>query len=137
MNSQKSIGYSPVILLSFKGFVKRQPYSMARLIQKATTKKQIGAAIALGMVLLLLALAPFSTALAIHHDFAAADHDGHEHSDTDVCQWVQYHTSGSLDLGGPILSVWQAVGQYEVPAQSILLSAEFSSVGPSRAPPRT
>ena len=109
---------------------------MARLIQKATTKMRIGAAVALGMVLLLLALAPFSTALAIHHDFAAADHDGHEHSDTDVCQWVQYHTSGSLDLGGPILSVWQAVGQYEVPAQLILLSAEFSSVGPSRAPPR-
>ena len=41
-------------------------------------------------------MAPFAAALEIHHELAAADHDGHEHSDTDLCQWVQYHTGHSL-----------------------------------------
>lgn len=87
------------------------------------------------LVLLLLTMAPFAVAQDVHHELAAADDDGHEHSDGDLCQWVQHHTSGSLDFSGPVFTVWQIVGHYEVPAQSVLLSAEFSSVGPSRAPP--
>ena len=85
---------------------------------------------------MLLALAPFAVALEVHHELAAADQDGHQHSDTDLCQWVQHHTSGSIDLGGPTFSAWEAVGQHELPAQSVLLSVELASVGPSRAPPR-
>jgi len=87
------------------------------------------------LVLLLLTMAPFAVAQDVHHELAAADDDGHEHSDADLCQWVQHHTSGSLDFGGPVFTVWELVGHYEVPVQSVLLSAEFSSVGPSRAPP--
>lgn len=34
----------------------------------------------------LLALAPFAVALEVHHELAAADHDGHQHSETDLCQ---------------------------------------------------
>jgi len=98
--------------------------------------KSLKAGVSLGLILLLLAIAPFAVAQDVHHELAAADTDGHEHSDTDLCQWVQHHTSGSLDLGGPVFSVWDTVGHFEVPAQSVLLSAEFSSVGPSRAPPR-
>lgn len=92
--------------------------------------------LSLGLILLLLAIAPFGVAQDVHHELAAADTDGHEHSDTDLCQWVKHHTSGSIDLGGPTLSAWEAVGQHELPAQSVLLSVELASVGPSRAPPR-
>lgn len=88
-----------------------------------------------GLIVLLLAMAPFAVAQDVHHELAAADDDGHEHSDADLCQWVQHHTSGSLDLSGPVFTVWEIVGHYDVPPQSVLLSAEFSSVGPSRAPP--
>ena len=63
---------------------------------KILPRIKTGASIALALSLLLLVIAPFSTALAVHHDLAAADHDGHEHSDTDLCQWVQYHTGHSL-----------------------------------------
>ena len=55
-------------------------------------------AVAIGLVLLLLAIAPFAVAQDVHHELAAADHDGHEHSDTDLCQWVKHHTAGSLDV---------------------------------------
>jgi hypothetical protein len=42
--------------------------------------------VAAGLILLLLAIAPFAVAQDVHHELAAADHDGHEHSDTDLCQ---------------------------------------------------
>ena len=91
--------------------------------------------LSIGLIVLLLAIAPFAVAQDVHHELAAADTDGHEHSDTDLCQWVQHHTSGSLDLGGPVISVWGLVSLLHLPAQSVLLSVEFASVGPSRAPP--
>ena len=58
--------------------------------------------VAVSLVLLLLAIAPFAVAQDVHHELAAADHDGHEHSDTDLCQWLQHHTAGSLDVMFPI-----------------------------------
>ncbi len=92
--------------------------------------------VALGLVLLLLAFAPFAVAQDVHHELAAADHDGHEHSDTDLCQWVQHHTAGSLDVGAPLLTAQGFVELLELPADSVLLSFELSTPGPSRAPPR-
>jgi len=96
---------------------------------------RLRSALSLALIFLVLAIAPFAVAQDVHHELAAADIDGHEHSDTDICQWVQHHTSGSLDLGGPVFSVWQSVSQLYFPAQSVLLSIELASVGPSRAPP--
>ena len=96
---------------------------------------RLRAGLSLGFILLLLAIAPFAVAQDVHHELAAADTDGHNHSDNDLCQWVQHHTSGSIDLGGPVFSIWEIVGQSNVPPQSVLLSLELSSVGPSRAPP--
>jgi hypothetical protein len=90
----------------------------------------------LALTLLLLALAPFAVALDVHHELAAADTDGHEHSDNDLCQWVQHHTSGSIDLGCPSDSGVEIVASYELPAPRRLFSVEFPSVGPSRAPPQ-
>ncbi len=93
--------------------------------------------LSLGLIALLLALAPFAVAQDVHHELAAADTDGHEHSDTDLCQWVQHHTSGSLDLGGPPCSTFETVGSYELPPPALLFSVEFPSIGPSRAPPHS
>ena len=93
--------------------------------------------IAISLVLLLLAIAPFAVAQDVHHELAAADHDGHEHSDTDLCQWVQHHTAGSLDNGAPLFTAHELVALLELPANSVLLSAELSTLGPSRAPPHS
>jgi hypothetical protein len=93
------------------------------------------AGVALGMICILLGLAPFAVAQDVHHELAAADHDGHEHSDTDLCQWVQHHTAGSLDLDVPRLAVCELAWHQELPSESILLSIDLSVVGPSRAPP--
>jgi hypothetical protein len=100
-----------------------------------SSSKYLKGSLCVGLILLLLAIAPFAVAQDVHHELAAADTDGHEHSDTDLCQWVQHHTSGSIDFGGPIFSAWELVSQYDVPPQSVLLSVELVSVGPSRAPP--
>jgi len=91
--------------------------------------------LSVGLILLLLAIAPFAVAQDVHHELAAADTDGHEHSDTDLCQWVQHHTAGSIDLSSPLFSTWGLVSLLDLPAQSLLLSVELASVGPSRAPP--
>ena len=92
---------------------------------------------AIGLVLLLLAIAPFAVAQDVHHELAAADHDGHEHSDTDLCQWVQHHTAGSLDVGVPLFTAQELVTLLEFPVDPILLTVELSTLGPSRAPPRS
>jgi hypothetical protein len=92
--------------------------------------------LAVSLIALLLSLAPFAVAQDVHHELAAADTDGHEHSDTDVCQWVQHHTAGSIDLGGPPCSAFEIVSSYEVQAKTLLFSVQFPLVGPSRAPPQ-
>ncbi|HRI37775.1 MAG TPA: hypothetical protein PLO50_04395 [Nitrospira sp.] len=92
--------------------------------------------VALGMVCIILGLAPFAVAQDVHHELAAADTDGHEHSDTDICQWVQHHIAGSVDLDVPRLAICDLVRQQELPSESILLSSTLLSVGPSRAPPQ-
>jgi hypothetical protein len=93
--------------------------------------------LAIGLVLLLLAIAPFAVAQDVHHELAAADHDGHEHSDTDLCQWVKHHTAGFLDIDAPLFTAQELVELLELPADSVLLSFELSTPGPSRAPPRS
>lgn len=91
--------------------------------------------VAIGLALLLLSIAPFAVAQDVHHELAAADHDGHEHSDTDLCQWVKHHTAGFLDIGAPLFTARELVDLLEFPADSVLLSFELSTLGPSRAPP--
>jgi hypothetical protein len=91
--------------------------------------------VAMGMVCLMLGLAPFAVAQDVHHELAAADSDGHEHSDTDICQWVQHHASGSVDGDIPKPAFCEPVRWLKIPSQSILLPVVLSLVGPSRAPP--
>ena len=92
--------------------------------------------LAVSLIALLLSLAPFAVAQDVHHELAAADTDGHEHSDTDLCQWVQHHTAGSIDLGGPPCSAFEIVGSSEIQTKTLVFSVEFPLVGRSRAPPQ-
>jgi hypothetical protein len=62
--------------------------------------------------LVLLGLVPFVPALEIHHLFAEVDHDGHQHSDFDLCQWVQNHTANSLVWDTPRLSPWAVIADF-------------------------
>ena len=98
---------------------------------------RLRAGLSVSLILLLLALAPFAVAQDVHHELAAADTDGHEHSDNNLCQWVQHHTAGSLDFDVPGLTFSVLVQPHELPVESPLLSADLSIVGPSRAPPRS
>jgi len=93
--------------------------------------------LSIGLILLLLAIAPFAVAQDVHHELAAADTDGHEHSDNDLCQWVQHHTSGSLTIAVPPLASWAAISEQVWLPVTVLISSSFFSVGPSRAPPRS
>ena len=52
--------------------------------------------LALSLAFVLVVSVPFGHALEIHHIFSEIDHDGHQHSDSDLCQWVQQHTSNAL-----------------------------------------
>lgn len=96
---------------------------------------RLRAGLSVGLIFLVMALAPFAVAQDVHHELAAADTDGHEHSDNDLCQWVQHHTAGSLDFHVPRPAFCEPVEHHEPPAEPVLLSAAFSFVGPSRAPP--
>ncbi|MBI5411456.1 MAG: hypothetical protein HZA21_05640 [Nitrospirae bacterium] len=91
--------------------------------------------LALALALTLVTLAPFAAALEVHHELAAADQDGHQHSDTDLCQWVQHHTGHSLDIVAPAVERFLDAGLHRFPPPATLLSVSLISSTPSRAPP--
>jgi len=97
--------------------------------------KKPSSVVALLLACMLLAMAPFAAALEIHHELAAADHDGHEHSDTDLCQWVQYHTGHSLVGDAPATCSFLAEAPPPLVDQSILSSQSLATTRTSRAPP--
>lgn len=102
-----------------------------------TARVLVGRGLALALVAVLLALAPFAAALEVHHELAAADHDGHEHSDSDLCQWVQHHTGQSLSGDVPTLVASVVPDVHPLPAPALLVSATLAGPGASRAPPRS
>lgn len=106
------------------------------MVRLSTSVSLLSRLISLAMIVILLGLAPFAVAQDVHHELAAADHDGHEHSDTDLCQWVQHHTAGSLDVDVPRPAFCELVWHHALPSESVVLSFHVASVGPSRAPPR-
>ncbi len=111
------------------------PTSMLFLHHRSPFSSLFRLGVAGGIVCIMLGLAPFAVAQDVHHELAVADSDGHEHSDTDICQWVQHHTAGSVDCDVPKLVVCQVARPQELPAESVRLSATLSLIGPSRAPP--
>lgn len=94
-------------------------------------------AVSTALVVVLLTLAPFAAALEIHHALAEADHDGHQHSDFDLCQWVQLHSASSVDLGVSDLGALAPPQEYDPPVQAVVLSASLVSTSSPRAPPHS
>jgi hypothetical protein len=92
-----------------------------------------GAVLALTAILILLA--PAGATLELHHLLGATDSDGHQHSDFDLCQWVQAHIGSSMVDSGPILCSCLSFKPYEPTVSTFLLSALLSLTAPSRAPP--
>ena len=97
--------------------------------------RRVGAGLAVTLALILLGIAPLAAALGVHHELAAADQDGHQHSDFDLCQWVQHHTGSSLVADVPAVISTIIPSGHEFPAPSVLLSVHLIWTGPSRAPP--
>jgi hypothetical protein len=91
--------------------------------------------LAVAMAMILVVLAPFASALEIHHALAAADDDGHEHSASDLCQWVQHHTGNSVLAIVPTLRSSLVCIVHEFPCPTLLVSVRLTSHGHSRAPP--
>src|SRR5574341_1167013 len=108
--------------------------SMNRRVVMHTLSRLLRTGLSVGLVLLLLAIAPFAVAQDVHHELAAADSDGHEHSDNDLCQWVQHHTAGSLAIVIPPFASWAVISEHAWFPVTVLVSSTFFSVSPSRAP---
>jgi hypothetical protein len=94
-------------------------------------------ALPLALIGVLLALAPFAVALEVHHELAAADDDGHQHSDTDLCQWVQHHTGSSLLADAPVLTALHEQAGPVRHSAPVLLSIHLHGSASPRAPPRS
>ena len=93
------------------------------------------AAIAIFVALFFFSLLAFAGALEVHHVFSEIDHDGHEHSDFDLCQWVQAHGSGSIDFDHVDIDITLQVDQERwFPLKIVYSSVALTSQG-SRGPP--
>jgi len=125
------------LVLALLAILTMDAYSTAMVLRRLRDLSSLlRLGVVLGMICIILGLAPFAVAQDVHHELAAADSDGHEHSDTDICQWVQHHIAGSVDLDVPRFAVCDIVRPQELPSESVLLSAALSFLGPSRAPPQ-
>ncbi|MEO6201773.1 MAG: hypothetical protein ABIP82_00910 [Nitrospirales bacterium] len=106
---------------------------MIRMPPSLISRCNISLALALGLVL--LSSVPLVQALEIHHLFAEVDYDGHQHSDDDLCQWVQHHTSNSIVWDASGLSHWSVIaGFLSLDREETYLSLTLP-LGNSRGPP--
>ena len=87
------------------------------------------------LIFIVLVSAPVGFALEIHHMFAEVDLDGHQHTDFDLCQWVQFHTAYSLagedPAFGPGTYFWGVLSH----APPSLVTSPFPFLSDSRGPP--
>jgi hypothetical protein len=117
-----------------EGIMLHPASAMKRVTQHAKPRGVGRRLAALTVVLVVLALAPFAAALEVHHALAGADQDGHQHSEFDLCQWVQLHSASSVDLGVADTSLLappqRHVPLYLRPARSGIVAAATLSRGP-------
>jgi len=94
-----------------------------------------GAALSLALVCCLLALTPVGVTLELHHALGAQDADGHQHSDSDFCQWIQHHIGTSLlsDVLEPVS--FGLISVQTVPVHDLYISTRFPQTSPPRGPP--
>ncbi len=83
----------------------------------------------------LLAFAPLAATLELHHALGEVDEDGHQHSEADLCSWVQSHTSSSVVDCAHVLVSQRAVSVPETPHRDRFVSHLFLVDLPTRAPP--
>ena len=105
------------------------------MVNKIKTKK-IGLWVTLPLALLMLVMVPFGSALAVHHDFAEVDHDGHHHSDFDLCKWVEQHASSSFTIQPIIVAAPFSLAILQRDHHSALLPCSFclSTASPAGSP---
>jgi len=94
-----------------------------------------GAGLSFALVCLLLALTPMGVTLELHHALGAEDADGHEHSDSDLCQWIQHHIGTSVVTDVPDLVSCGLVARQDNQLHDLYSSTRFSQAGPPRGPP--
>ena len=87
------------------------------------------------VVVVFLCLLPFAGALEVHHVFGDLDHDGHEHSDFDLCQWVQAHGNGSVDIDHQNIVTPPCVCQGRWHSPNVVASSSDLAFHESRGPP--
>jgi hypothetical protein len=87
------------------------------------------------LALCLVAFPPFIATLALHHQLGAADKDGHQHSATDLCSWVQSHASSSLTTCSIILVSQPAAPVPATPYHDRLVQHVLLSDLLARGPP--
>ena len=102
---------------------------------KLSLTSRFSRGLALTLCLVLLSSIPFVHALEIHHLFADVDHDEHQHSDFDLCQWVQHHTANSLIWDAPRISHWSNVAGYLPLDREETYLSLILPLGHSRGPP--
>jgi hypothetical protein len=118
----------------FGTFAARLSIKMIR--PKLSPPSQFNMSLALILGLVLLSSIPFVHALGIHHLFASVDHDGHQHADFDLCQWIQHQTANSLVWDTPALSHWAVVeGFLSLDREETYLSLTFLLCNPRGPPP--
>lgn len=88
------------------------------------------------LVFVSLALAPLSTALAVHHDLAHTEQERHQHSGFDICVWIQVHSTGSHSLDAPAPQTLPHLTTQGIPpCEWIVASDPLPSSGSPRGPP--
>ena len=91
---------------------------------------------ALFVALFFFSLLPFASALEVHHVFSEIDHDGHEHSDFDLCQWVQVNNgNGSIAFDHVEIDIALQVNQEQCFASNPVYSSVVLTSQDSRGPP--
>jgi hypothetical protein len=94
------------------------------------------AGLALSLALVFVGTVPFGHALEIHHIFSEIDHDGHQHSDFDLCQWVKKHTSNTLVWDLPRVSHGSIGILFFFPENPLIYASLSGFLSYSRGPPR-
>ena len=103
---------------------------------KSTRANTFGLWVPIPLAILLLLMVPFGAALSVHHGFAEVDHDGHEHSDFDLCQWVEQHATSSFTIQPLVVEAPFPLAILQRDLHPIYLPNSLSLVSASpRAPP--
>ena len=94
-----------------------------------------GAGLSFALVFCLLAVTPVGVTLELHHALGAQDADGHQHSDSDLCQWIQHHIGTSLLSDVPEPAAFVLLALQAAPVHDLDTSTRFPQTGPPRGPP--